>query len=124
MIIMLILSVSRSPPEAMDANFAVHNIVTNRNDITEVPTIRVKYRYKSFEESEFPSMNSITDTVIVGMMASEAIPENTPWEDVARDLVSDIYNAWNMSGVSIQIETIPDEFVQFTKGYIFGIDEF
>ena len=90
MIIMLILSVSRSPPEAMDANFSVHDIVTDRNDITEVPTIRVKYRYKSFEESEFPSMAEITETVVAGMISSEAIPVDTPWEDVARDLVLDV----------------------------------
>jgi predicted RND superfamily exporter protein len=125
LIVMLVLALNTSPPEAMDMNFVMHDTRTNRNNLTEINTIRVRYRYSSVSNAaKFPNQENIEKQITEGLLISASIPQDSKWEDVINDICQNIYHDSDITGVSLQFEIENDNFITFTKGYVSAIDDF
>lgn len=123
LIIMLVFAFSTSPPRALDYMLEIPKAPTNRNSEVIVD-VKIKYRYSSLKQDKFPNSTDIKTNINDALHISAAVADGIPWEDIAKNITMQVYDNYNVLGVSTQLELTSGRYVIYTEGYITSIDQF
>ena len=121
LIILLIVAATSQSPESLDKLMEFSEKQTDR--INDNVNIRLRYKYANVKEN-YPDLAQIEDIINRTLQTSEDLPAISTWEKVLRFMVHDIYEKFNIIGISIQLTLRNNESYVATKGYITSLKDF
>lgn len=101
-IVIIAVVYSFQTPEAFDANFRITDFSVNHKGATKLDAlVRNVYKDKARYE-KLASLESIRQ-VMQTVMNSPTFQADHPWESVARDIGEQIWNDYDVIGVSVEL---------------------